>query len=54
MLGVYYDNTHIAFRAERVAPPSSGCSPRMYQGLRQCAADRKEVVMELGYPLSDL
>ena len=33
--GVYYDNTHIAFRAERVGPPSSGCLPRMYRESRQ-------------------
>ena len=35
---VYSCNNHIAFRAERVEPPSSRCSPRMCRELRQCAA----------------
>ena len=41
--GVYYDNTHIAFRAERVEPPNLQCSPRMYRGLRLCGIALQEM-----------
>ena len=42
MLRVYYDNTHIAFRAERVEPPSYECSPRTCREYPQYAAAQRE------------